>query len=263
MGEVKPKYLKVETRPEEDQSNVQSSSLQDNLKMFWISVTEDEEHIKQIERSFTSTIRSWISYIKNKVRWLKADTLLMRIDLETALNLSNIIKPFIVPSKAIMWFYIKEENVPDGWVICDGKWYSKDGRQSSTSRTNVCTIPTPNLIGKYVLSSIKSEVGNVIEQGLPNITGQLDTISSRTIGSHIGIDDEPITYTPTDDTGAFSSSSEDEQLKTEESMPTSSMGNISFDASKSNPVYGKYDQNSEFKDKVIPPSVKLLPCMKL
>ena len=261
--EVKKKYLKVETRSDEDKSNVQSSSLQDNLKAFWISITEDEEHVKQIEKSFTSTIKSWISYIKNKVRYFKNDTSLLRIDLESANDLANIIKPFIVPSKSIMWFYIKNEEIPDGWVVCDGKWYSKDGRQSSTSRTSVCTIPTPNLIGKYVLSSIKSEVGNVIEQGLPNITGQLDTISSRTIGSHIGTDDDPITYTPTEDTGAFSSSSDDEQLKTEESTPTSSMGNISFDASKSNPVYGKYDQNSEFKDKVIPPSVKLLPCMKL
>ena len=56
--EVKKKYLKVETRSDEDKSNVQSSSLQDNLKAFWISITEDEEHIKQIEKSFTNTIKS-------------------------------------------------------------------------------------------------------------------------------------------------------------------------------------------------------------
>lgn len=264
--EVKKKYLKVETRPEEDKSNVQSSSLQDNLKTFWISITEDEEHIKQIEKSFTNTIKSWISYIKNKVRYFKNDTSLLRIDLESANDLANIIKPFIVPSKAIMWFYIKNEEVPDGWVICDGRWYSVDGKQSSTTPNAICKIQTPNLIGKYALGSIKSETGVEVDQKIPSITNKPDTFNSKLSAAPLNGDTL-------------------NETSTEESNTGTSTNNMTFNISITRPMnklveclYGKKDilpfdlsitrpidrlVECMYDHNFVLSSIKLLPCMKL
>lgn len=95
---------------------------------------------------------------------------------------------------------------------------------------------TPNLIGRYPLGAT-SGIGSTVEAGLPNITGTIGPIIEE--GAR-GV------YT----NGAFY----------EAGTGTGHAGGVDYivkmDASRCSSVYGK-------SSTVTPPSVKLLPCMKL
>lgn len=122
----------------------------------------------------------------------------------------------LLPSGAIVWFG-NRTTAPDGWAICNG------------------TNGTPNLIGRYPLGAT-SDIGGLVEAGLPNITGNLG-------GNRYG----PINgaFADAGSTGVRGSGSSADNMR-----------KISFDASRSSTVYGK-------STTVTPPSTKLLPCMKL
>ena len=95
---------------------------------------------------------------------------------------------------------------------------------------------TPNLIGKYPLGAT-SKIGSEVEAGLPNITGY--ALSLESIGN-CG--------------GAFGSKS-----NSASGVGANDWGyhqGIDFDASRCSKIYGK-------SSTVTPPSVKLLPCMKV
>ena len=139
------------------------------------------------------------------------------------------------PIGSVCWFDLEE--APDGWVVCNGKWYSEDGKLSSDTYTEVCTIQTPNLIGRYALGAT-TDIGDTVEAGLPNITGNF-----------IAADDSPNVGD-----GAF----EDSGVSVDGNGEVgSSIDHVwTFDASRSNTAYGN-------SDTVTPPSTKLLPCMKI
>ena len=158
------------------------------------------------------------------------------------------IVPDIFPSGAIMYFY--RNSAPSGWVICDGKYHSEDGTQSSATKTDVCTRYAPNLIGRYPLGSTGS-IGGQIASGLPNIEGKFRTeaqVSGATGNAWYGGPFRPA------DAG---------NSHIESPVGGGNKTGYTFNAKLANSVYGKYDDNTEFKNKVIPDSTRLLPCMKL
>jgi hypothetical protein len=151
-----------------------------------------------------------------------------------------------MPVGSVCWFKLQE--APDGWVICNGKWYSVDGKYSSDVYTDVCSIETPNLIGRYALGAIDN-IGTTVEAGLPNITGTLDglfTAYPNTGGGDINIENDTTTGAFTR-TGAVGNATD---------IPNYDNYGLGFDASRSNEVYGN-------SDTVTPPSTRLLPCMKI
>lgn len=132
-----------------------------------------------------------------------------------------------IPSGMICWFY--KSSAPEGYVICNGKWYSPDGSESSDTETETCTIATPNLIGRYPLGSTDN-IGTTLNSGLPKAStdalGSLGGGWEGNLGGH---------YLA----AAISNSGNNAPTPT-----------ITF-------------ENTEVSTFVRPPSVKLLPCMKL
>ena len=182
----------------------------------------------------------------------------MALQRKILLGISKLIdqlKLSMLPSGTVCWFYLTE--VPYGWGLCNGRYYSKDGSESSDIPTETCTIGTPELIGRYPLGSI-SDIGGTVNAGLPNIKGKLIS------------EDGGYPYTPyaTGYKGENKQTYAHGALYVDSSNVPTGLGGIDatnrdradgwlcFDASRSNDVYG----NSET---VTPPSTKLLPCMKL
>ena len=97
---------------------------------------------------------------------------------------------------------------------------------------------TPNLIGRYPLGAT-SNIGSTVEAGLPNITGAINMNGIKYSGSASGV------FVATNAGGSGGC----HELGTKRAS-------ISFDASRSSDVYGN-------STTVTPPSIKLLPCMKL
>ena len=159
------------------------------------------------------------------------------IDYQQVLNHTHDISA-AVPAGAIIWFY--KESAPDGWVICNGKYYNSNGVQKpdNVTDTNHTSYPikTPNLINNYPLGA-DSNIGTEVEAGLPPITGY--ALSLQSIGKYGGA----FTYKYNDASGVGA-------------YDWGYHRGIYFDAKLSNPIYGK-------SKTVTPPSVKLLPCMKL
>lgn len=159
---------------------------------------------------------------------------------ELITELKQMIINGVTPSKTVSWFY--RDTPPTGWVICNGKWYSTDGKQSSNTETDICTVSTPNLIGRYPLGSTSS-IGVTVAAGLPNITG-----SVVICGKNESEEGE----------GCFRGAIVTNNVKTNASAGDTQIDTVTlkFDARESNALYGK-------STTVTPPSVKLLPCMKL
>lgn len=147
----------------------------------------------------------------------------------------------LVPPGMIAWFNLTA--APDGWVICDGKFYSADGTQSSTTKTSTCTVSTPNLIGRYPLGDNSEDVGDPVPAGLPNITGTGWGVGHPSAGGGAITIGEMTTPSPTPNpwNGGWLGYNANP---------------FWFNAHDSDPIYGS-------STTVTPPSVRLLPCMKL
>ena len=145
-----------------------------------------------------------------------------------------------MPVGSVCWF--KLNAAPDGWVVCNGKWYSEDGKYSSENYTEVCTIQTPNLIGRYALGAT-SDIGDTVEASIPNIKG---TFIAQT----------PYNGSSTGYSGAFTPDM-DSYIHINDSGSGPYSRNITFNAGSSSSVY------KDSATTVTPPSTKLLPCMKI
>ena len=154
-------------------------------------------------------------------------------------SIKTSIQSTLLPSGAIVWFNLK--SAPSGWVVCDG------------------TNGTPNLINKYPLGTkTAAEIGTTVAAGLPNIKGAWAVQANAS--SENG---------PTAGQGAIKTVRSDGKNGTAKPTLgyTLSKGGgwndggynnqgIEFSAAWSNSIYGN-------SSTVTPPSVKLLPCMKL
>lgn len=144
-------------------------------------------------------------------------------------ELKQMIVNGVTPARTVSWFY--RDTAPTGWAICDGRTVTMNDGSS---------LVTPNLIGKYPLGA-SSGIGSEVSAGLPNITGTTAIIAYINGGSNSGA----LIRNGGGNRGGIWTSSAGIYA-----------GSISIDASKSNAIYGN-------SDTVTPPSVKLLPCIKL
>ncbi len=110
--------------------------------------------------------------------------------------------------------------VPDGWLECNGQKVNK------TLYPDLAALMqnTPNYKGRFLQGS--TNPGEVKEAGLPNITGRYDTFNNSFWGNF------------TIREGAFKKTTEGQYIAAD----IASLGrglNVIFDASMSNPIYGK------------------------
>lgn len=127
---------------------------------------------------------------------------------------------------------LQSSMLPSGAIV----WFGN--RTTAPSGWAICngTNGTPNLIGRYPLGATSS-IGSTVNAGLPNITGTAACVNNVA-------------------SGAFSVGSYIQQADIYGRWAEIRAYIANFDASKSNSIYGK-------SSTVTPPSVKLLPCMKL
>ena len=118
----------------------------------------------------------------------------------------------------------------EGWLLCDGTSYSVSnypnlfnviGYTFGGSEDN---FNVPNCSGKFLQMDTSKSIGQLIEAGLPNITGTAYNIL-------MGLNDTP-----------YGSGALDADKTGNEGISGSNYnrrGNITFNASKSNTIYGK------------------------
>lgn len=169
--------------------------------------------------------------------------------------------PSGIPSGMICWFYLT--SAPSGWKVCDG------------------TNGTPNLIGRYPLGA-NTEIGDAVEAGLPEVYGQFSGVGqynsddysivsygsgatryafdghdTSITGNYLGVKVGNEPTAEQDDVFSFRASNG--ELKPEYySASDATLARKMNDAyvGSENSVFGK-------SNTVTPPSVKLLPCMKI
>ena len=158
----------------------------------------------------------------------------------------------------VRWFAMSTP--PTGWLVCNGaivftsnyaalfaaigktftpQLTSTDPDVENPEYSDPAVFRLPNLIGKVPWGS--TSVGTVLDAGLPNITGFLGD-SYGPSGSFYNV------------SGAFRGRSSGKRFsRTEDNNP--SKKDVDFNASWSNPIYGK-------SSTVQPPALCLLPCIR-
>ena len=157
--------------------------------------------------------------------------------------------PAAVPTGMILPFL--GTSVPEGYLLCNG---SNVSRTTYANLFNVIgtkcgagdgstTFTLPNLHRRFAeYTTTPSEVGSLIQAGLPNITGAVRHVS-ETYGA-IG-----------ECSGAFSKGSLSSGNNTPDGLDAGPTGILNFAAKSSSSVYSK-------STTVQPSSLRLLPCIK-
>lgn len=136
---------------------------------------------------------------------------------------------------------------PEGFLLCNGQGVSRFtyaklyGVIGDTygAGDGTTTFNLPNLIDKFVQGGKLDTVGNIIEPGLPNILGNITaTVDNKIL--HWG---KGSGATQGKDYESFRDSTIDDRM-------LSGYQSMQFDASESNPIYGK-------SETVQPPAVKM------
>lgn len=136
---------------------------------------------------------------------------------------------------------------PNGYLLCDGKSYAVADYEDlyavigNTYGGDSTNFNVPNLIDKFIQGSTTS--GTEKEAGLPNITGELVSLNA-------GINNFKDTKFVN---GAFSADTKWNAISGNGNMD--SYGEVSFDASKSNAIYGN-------SDTVQPPALTMVYIIK-
>ena len=135
---------------------------------------------------------------------------------------------------------------PEGFLLCNGQEVSRIAyarlfnviKEKFGAGDGVTTFQVPNLVEKFI-EGTESSVGQTLDAGLPNITGNLNGMVTDSGGSF---------------SGAFFYNGRP-QKKGWPSADYDEIRNIGFDASSSNNIYGK-------SNTVQPPAVKMLYIIK-
>ena len=149
-----------------------------------------------------------------------------------------------VPTGSVIPF--AGETPPEGFLLCNGQEVSRITyarlfnviKEKFGAGDGVTTFNVPNLVEKFI-EGTESSVGQTLDAGLPNITGDLKRIVTDQGGEFSGA----FFYNGRPRTRGWTAADYDE------------MRNIGFDASRSNSIYGK-------SDTVQPPAVKMLLIIK-
>ena len=138
------------------------------------------------------------------------------------------------------------ETAPEGFLLCNGQEVSRVTysrlfnviKEKFGAGDGVTTFQVPNLVEKFI-EGTESSVGQTLDAGLPNITGQLGGILTDQGGNFSGA----FYYNGKPRTRGWSAAEYDE------------IRNVGFSASNSNNIYGK-------SNTVQPPAVKMLYIIK-
>lgn len=155
----------------------------------------------------------------------------------------------------IKWFAFN--TAPDGYLVCNGANVSRTTYAdlfavigtTFGSGDGSTTFTLPNLIDKFAQGS--TTVGTVKSAGLPNITGKIDASSSSSIEECFGETPKSSTV----ESGALSGIYKTQSQTADDGTYVSMLVGFTFDASKSNSIYGN-------STTVQPPALTLLPCIR-
>lgn len=147
-------------------------------------------------------------------------------------------------------------DVPEGYLLCNGGTIQRSqypnlvgplGSVPACAGDGSTTLVLPNLNERFIeFSTTLSKIGQLVEPGLPNITGEIYKREGAGYGGPMRCDE-------TEATGCFSFTRTSNGLVSE----GAAIGrNIDFDASRSTSLFGQ-------SSGVQPSSVRLLPCLKI
>lgn len=149
-----------------------------------------------------------------------------------------------VPTGSVIPF--AGETPPEGFLLCNGQEVSRVTyarlfnviKEKFGAGDGVTTFNVPNLVKKFI-EGTENDVGQTIEAGLPNITAEWEQSSGyNSYTKNNGAIKNNSSYNPARGTGTGWQNE-----------------SISFDASRSNSIYGK-------SNTVQPPAVKMLLIIK-
>lgn len=149
-----------------------------------------------------------------------------------------------VPTGSVIPF--AGETPPEGFLLCNGQEVSRITyarlfnviKEKFGAGDGVTTFNVPNLVEKFI-EGTESSVGQTLKAGLPNIVGTFSAM----------------TYQNGQPTEAFTSKAENTNQIQEGGGNDKKYVRFSFNASKSNLIYGN-------SDTVQPPAVKMLLIIK-
>ncbi len=152
-----------------------------------------------------------------------------------------------IPTGTVMWFDL-DSPPSNQWLVADGGAISRTTYKNLYQKIGVrhgkgngsTTFNKPNLIGKVAWGA-SSGIGGLIEAGLPNIEGGAEYFSWSYVISKSGA----LKKSDNGTGGGYGDSGRGGERI-----------NLKFDASDSNPIYGK-------SSTVQPPAMKLLPCIHI
>lgn len=150
----------------------------------------------------------------------------------TPARVSDAIKNFAGADLTGMIFAFAGNTLPDGYLSCDGSQVSRTTYKklfdvigtTYGASDGTTTFTLPNLIDRFLEGS--SAAGSYREAGLPNITGVATYITTDTYGAEYP------------DIGALGFSQQGFSSGVLLSTTTSGKRDLTFNASKSNPIYG-------------------------
>lgn len=138
------------------------------------------------------------------------------------------------------------ETPPEGFLLCNGQEVSRITyarlfnviKEKFGAGDGLTTFNVPNLVEKFI-EGTESSVGQTLDAGLPNITGQLNSMVTDSGGGFLGA----FYYNGTPRERGWVGNNYDE------------IRNVGFSASRSSNIYGK-------SNTVQPPAVKMLFIIK-
>ena len=154
------------------------------------------------------------------------------------------------------------KSVPAGYLACDGAAVSRatyaalfDAIGTTYGAGNgTTTFNLPNLVDKFAQGGTAGsggDVGTAVAAGLPNIVGKIDASASQSDWQAFG----ETMVSATTVTGPFELITGTQQAAADTSGSASKMKGFTFDASRSNSIYGA-------SSTVQPPALKLLYIIK-
>ena len=167
--------------------------------------------IERIYRLINSEFAFFKDLINDLIQWITD----VYTDLDKRLNKLDL------PIGTIVAYSGDVSYIPDGWHLCDG------------------TGGTPDLRNQFLMGAGVNSKGDFVSAGLPNITGYLST---RSKGKVYDFDDGALKMEYMQPgAGILDEHSVDSDVVFLDSAAKDGYNDFSFNASRSNPIYGNSD----------------------
>ena len=164
--------------------------------------------IERIYRLINSEFAFFKDLINDLIQWITD----VYTDLDKRLNKLDL------PIGTIVAYSGDVSYIPNGWHLCDG------------------TGGTPDLRNQFLMGAGVNSKGDFVSAGLPNITGYLST---RTTGKVYDFDEGALKMESMQSgAGILDEHNVDSDVVHLDSVAKDGYNDFSFDASRSNPIYG-------------------------